>query len=151
MKNVQLNNVQQGFTLIELMIVVAIIGILAAVAIPAYQDYTIKAKVQEGVSLSNPHRTALGIACSEGELTAGMDHSDLGLAFPADYSGNVTDDITASGVSATEGRVEIDYRDIGSQVETTMSVVYTGTCSPGGMSWSPSASNGFPDKFLPKS
>ena len=55
---------QKGFTLIELMIVVAIIGILAAVAIPAYQDYTVKAKVGEGVNLSHPHRTALGIACS---------------------------------------------------------------------------------------
>lgn len=146
-----MKNVQKGFTLIELMIVVAIIGILAAVAIPAYQDYTIKAKVQEGVSLSNPHRTALGIACSEGELTAGMDHSDLGLALPADYAGNVTDDITAAGVSSTEGRVEIDYKPIGSQVTDAMAVVYVGTCSPGGMSWVPQVSNGFPDKFLPKS
>ena len=146
-----MKKVQQGFTLIELMIVVAIIGILAAVAIPAYQDYTVKAKVQEGVSLSNPHRTALGIACSEGELTAGLLNSDLGLADPAEYSGNVTDDITARGMSSTEGRVEIDYRDIGSQVTTDMAVVYVGTCGPGGMSWTPQVSNAFPDKYLPKS
>ena len=52
-------NVQKGFTLIELMIVVAIIGILAAVALPAYQDYTIRAKVTEGISLSGALKTAI--------------------------------------------------------------------------------------------
>ena len=52
-------NLQKGFTLIELMIVVAIIGILAAVALPAYQDYTIRAKVTEGLSLASSYKTAI--------------------------------------------------------------------------------------------
>jgi type IV pilus assembly protein PilA len=57
-----MKNMQQGFTLIELMIVVAIIGILAAIAIPAYQDYTIRAQVSEGMSLASGARTAVSEA-----------------------------------------------------------------------------------------
>ena len=54
-----MKQMQKGFTLIELMIVVAIIGILAAVALPAYQDYTIRAKVTEGLSLAASAKTAV--------------------------------------------------------------------------------------------
>jgi type IV pilus assembly protein PilA len=60
--------VQKGFTLIELMIVVAIIGILAAIAIPAYQDYTVRAKVTEGLNLAGSAKTSV----SEGFQSNGI-------------------------------------------------------------------------------
>lgn len=59
-------NVQKGFTLIELMIVVAIIGILAAVALPAYQDYTVRAKVTEGLTLAGAAKTAVSENAANG-------------------------------------------------------------------------------------
>ncbi len=67
MKNLQTmrQSVQKGFTLIELMIVVAIIGILAALAIPAYQDYTIKSRVSEGSSVAGAAKTAIEVFWSE--------------------------------------------------------------------------------------
>src|SRR5690606_1171394 len=68
-----MKNVQKGFTLIELMIVVAIIGILAAVAIPAYQDYTIRARVSEGLSLAAAAKTTVAGTAAAGaaSLVAG--------------------------------------------------------------------------------
>jgi len=64
-----LKKMQQGFTLIELMIVVAIIGILAAIAIPAYQDYTIRAKITEGLNLADSAKTAVAESFQSGGLT----------------------------------------------------------------------------------
>ena len=73
---------QQGFTLIELMIVVAIIGILAAIALPAYQDYTVRAKVSEGVVVASGAKATIGENMADGaaDFCAGVNIGVNGMS-----------------------------------------------------------------------
>src|SRR5438874_2964894 len=87
-----MRNIQKGFTLIELMIVVAIIGILAAVALPAYQDYTIRAKVTEGIGLAS----ALKADMSSSYASDGMNGV---LAFANQVAGAVPQSKYVTGIA----------------------------------------------------
>ena len=112
-----MKKLQKGFTLIELMIVVAIIGILAAIAIPAYQDYTIRSQVSEGLNLA----AAAKAAVAETYLNTGVAPATRAAAGMEDTTGNAGTETQGKYVTAVRvinGEIIITY---GSQAHTNIS------------------------------
>ena len=157
-----MKKVQQGFTLIELMIVVAIIGILAAVAIPAYQDYTIRSKAAEGVALMAPVKLAISEAAARGDISAATNSvqanaDDLGVALDTTITGNYVASVSVAGTSAAGAPIQtaditITYLPASNIVPTPLggeTVVFTGTFNAGSASWVPTGGT-LAAKYRPK-
>ncbi|NIO39245.1 MAG: hypothetical protein GTO41_03005 [Burkholderiales bacterium] len=110
--------------------------------------YTVHAKIQEGVNLSNPHRTAIGIECSEQTLRPGMSNTELVLEAPSEYHGTYVESVTAKVESKKRAMVVISYKEIGSVVRRGDIVVYFATCGPNGTSWEIGGT--LPRRYWPK-
>jgi type IV pilus assembly protein PilA len=131
-----MKSVQKGFTLIELMIVIAIIGILAAIAIPAYQNYTIRAQVTEGLSLSDNFKTAIAeFYQNNGTFPAGVSINGSATTIPMPGA-SVGKYVSAVTVVAG-GNIEVTYNgsQVNQKIANKLLYIQPGTDTNGDVVW----------------
>jgi len=139
---------QQGFTLIELMIVVAIIGILAAIAIPAYQDYTIRAQVSEGLNLSGGAKAAVTEYFQD---TGGF--PDNNAVAGLEDGTNITGKYVSGVEVSSNGIITVTYSSSSpysaNENIDTDTLTMTPTNNVGSVSWACANGSGLENKWLP--
>ena len=149
-----MKQMQKGFTLIELMIVVAIIGILAAVAIPAYQDYTIKGKVTEASNLVAGVKEAIA---EQADFTT-LSNADatkaeaMNAAVFDTIKGNYVASVLATGKTATTAEITVTFLAASSTVPAAMggkTIIWTGVHNGGSVGWTVTGGT-LLDKYKPK-
>ncbi len=133
--------IQKGFTLIELMIVVAIIGILAAVALPAYQDYTVRARVSELILAASGFKTSI----SEAVQAAGTGQISDASPQISSLTVNVIGKVTGGTINPTTGVITISGD---STTQNAVVIMTPSAGTSGALTWSCSGS---PARFMPAS
>ena len=135
----------KGFTLIELMIVVAIVGILAALAIPAYQDYTVRAKVAEVLHFAARDKTSIAeYYNSEGDMPTA---AEGGINVAAAQSAYLTADTTVAGGGTATSTVTYTLGGLG-PAAAAGTVIFVGTGTVNGVAWTCTGGT-FPDQYRP--
>ena len=136
-----MKTINQGFTLIELMIVVAIIGILAAIALPAYQDYAIRARVSELIVAATAFKTSISEVA---QTTRTLQNSGVGLSVQP--TGKVT-----GGTVSSDGIITVSGSAAASSVGTAITIVLTPTLSTvdGKVEWACETGDPAVHKFVP--
>lgn len=141
---------QAGFTLIELMIVVAIIGVLAAIALPAYSKFTVKAKVSEAAVISQTARVNMALAYNDGVLTSATNNASLGIAAPGAITSKYVASVTAIGISDVAGTVTVVMKNTNDSSVDGKNIVYKIECTGTSCATSIDASSTVPTEFIPK-
>ena len=141
-----MNKLNKGFTLIELMIVVAIIGILAAVAIPMYLDYAIRAQVGQGINLASGAKAAVTEYYQDQGAFPG-DNVTAGIAAAGSISGKYVSQVAVTGA----GLIQVTFgNDANSKVLNAV-LTMTPTDNLGSVSWACTGDAVLVDKWLPSS